>query len=41
MKFCLKVILAAVLFGVVPIALAQDAATDVKRALKRPVTKPR
>lgn len=31
MKFCLKLILSSVLFGAVPIALAQDAATDVKK----------
>ena len=31
MKFRLKVILAAALFSAVPLALAQDAATDVKK----------
>jgi hypothetical protein len=31
MKFCFKTALAAVLFSAVPIALAQDAATDVKK----------
>ena len=31
MKFCLKTILAALLLGAVPVVLAQDAATDVKK----------
>ncbi len=35
MKFCLKVILAAVLLSAVPIALGQDAATDVKKGAEK------
>ena len=35
MKFRLKVILAAMLLSAVPIALAQDAATDVKKGAEK------